>query len=250
MATDLARAALTDEDRVVLRRCGFGGRVGIGDRPALLIVDMTWKFTGEAPEPILEATISRPLACGERAWESAGVIARLVAAARGRGVPVIYTVMTDFGTDHPPGRWADKNSLVTSLSRGDQERMRRDGNKIIDLLEPTGEDIVVVKPKPSGFFGTQLDAILVEAGIDSLVVTGTTTSCCVRSTVVDAFSRNYRVNVVREAVFDRVAAAHEASLFDMDLMFADVISADEALIRLQSDVSARTQTPAPTEISD
>ena len=103
------------------------------------------------------------------------------------------------------------------------------GAAIEPSLVPRPGEIVLVKKKPSAFFGTPLASILIERGVDTLVVAGGSTSNCVRASVFDAASYNFRTIVVREAVFDRVQASHEMSLFDMDRQFADVMSIDEIL---------------------
>src|SRR5207245_6843296 len=103
-----------------------------------------------------------------------------------------------------------------------------DGNEIVDEIAPEPHDIVVPKQKPSGFFGTNLLSYLVLLGCDSVIVTGTTTSGCVRATVLDAFSNNFRVTVAEEACFDRSAASHATHLCDMQAKYADVLNVDEA----------------------
>src|SRR5438093_1179149 len=103
----------------------------------------------------------------------------------------------------------------------------RDGNEIVDEIAPEPHDIVVLKQKPSGFFGTNLLSYLVLFGCDSVIVTGTTTSGCVRATVLDAFSNNFRVTVVEEACFDRSQASHAINLCDMQAKYADVLPVQE-----------------------
>ena len=104
-----------------------------------------------------------------------------------------------------------------------------DGYEIIDAVAPTPTDLVVVKQKPSGFFGTQMAGYLTLLGADSVIVTGGTTSGCVRATCVDAFSHNYRVALVEDCCFDRSEASHAMTLCDLNAKYADVVKTDEVL---------------------
>ena len=97
------------------------------------------------------------------------------------------------------------------------------------MIAPGPRDIVIKKQKPSGFFGTNLASYLTLLGCDSVIVVGTTTSGCVRATVVDAFSLNYRVILAEEGCFDRSEASHAVSLCDMHAKYADVVPTAEIL---------------------
>ena len=104
-----------------------------------------------------------------------------------------------------------------------------DGNDIVAEIAPAPQDIVVLKQKPSGFFGTNMASYLTLLGCDSVIVTGTTTSGCVRATVLDAFSLNYRVALAEEGCFDRSQASHAINLCDMNAKYADVVKTSEVL---------------------
>jgi nicotinamidase-related amidase len=125
------------------------------------------------------------------------------------------------------GRWADKNSR----RREDIDRRadRDEGNTIAPPIAPHAEDIVIRKSKPSVFFGTLLASYLVDLQADSILACGGTTSGCVRATVVDGFSYNYRMAVVEECTFDRGQASHAINLFDLRQKYADVITLEEAI---------------------
>ena len=97
-------------------------------------------------------------------------------------------------------------------------------NRVVSELAPGPDEVVIRKIKPSAFFGTPLASYLNELKIDSLVITGCTTSGCVRATVVDAFSLNYRVVIPSDGVFDRFELSHQVSLFDLSLKYADVVT--------------------------
>ena len=220
---------LTDRDKQVFSAAGYGARAGFGKRPALLVIDVSYAFTGDKPgEPILESIKRWRNSCGEDAWPAIKVIGRLLESARGKGVPVIYTT----GTARPD-LWNRGSWLWINDRAGEDSAVRRprnvDGNEIIPDIAPAPQDIVVRKEKPSGFFGTPLLSYLVLLGCDSLIVTGTTTSGCVRATVADAFSNNYRVAVVEDACFDRSQASHAINLCDMNAKMADVRPSTEVL---------------------
>ena len=108
------------------------------------------------------------------------------------------------------------------------------GNDIMDEIVPSAQDIVIRKLKPSAFHGTPLTSFLVNLGADSLIVTGTTTSGCVRASVLDAFSNNFRTVIVEEGCFDRSQASHAINLCDMQAKYADVVQMDDALEYIES----------------
>jgi len=99
--------------------------------------------------------------------------------------------------------------------------------EIVKEIAPQASDIVIRKPKPYGFFGTPLQSVLNDYEVHTLLVTGGSTSGCVRATVVDAFSLNYFVAVVEEGVFDRIQLSHKANLLDMNIKYADVMKAED-----------------------
>ncbi|HEY8579780.1 MAG TPA: isochorismatase family cysteine hydrolase, partial [Beijerinckiaceae bacterium] len=182
---------LTGRDKAVFKASGFGAKGGFGKRPALLVIDVSYGFAGDRPEPILESIKRWSNSCGAQSWDAIAAIKTLAEAFRERKLPVIYTtgVAREDGWDM--GSWGWKNSRVgESLPRATQSL---DANAIVPEIAPQPQDIVVLKQKPSGFFGTNLAAYLQLLGADSVIVTGTTTSGCVRATVIDAFSLNFRV---------------------------------------------------------
>ena len=109
-----------------------------------------------------------------------------------------------------------------------------ESHDIVDVLKPEADDVVIVKYKPSAFFGTQLASILIELGVDSVMIAGMTTSGCVRATVVDAFSYNLRVTVPVECVADRSQLSHRVSLIDMGVKYCDLLPLDEVLDSLRT----------------
>jgi maleamate amidohydrolase len=202
-------------------------RGGFGERPALLIIDVSYNFCGDRPEPILESITRWRASCGAEAWEGIAAIKKLLAAARGRGLPVIYTTGARRDDGWDAGSWGWKNSRLAEKPRA--QAGGADGNTIVAEIAPQPQDFVIRKHKPSAFFGTPLLSFLVQLGADSILLTGTTTSGCVRATAVDAFSNNYRVALVEEGCFDRSQASHALSLCDLHAKYADVVKLDDAV---------------------
>jgi maleamate amidohydrolase len=220
-----------ERDAYVIEHSGYGGRGGFGQRSAVLVIDVTVGFCGEQREPI-ETSITRwRNSCGEVAWDALPVIAQVTNAARAHGVPVIYSG----GMPRPnlpvySGRWLNKNTRRDEDTRTDLSQVY----EIMPQIAPEPGDIVIRKTKPSVFFGTPLLSYLINLSVDTLICCGTSTSGCVRSTVLDAFSNNLRVVVIEDATFDRVQASHCMNLFDMDQKYADVLPSDEVIGYLES----------------
>ena len=223
---------LTERDKAVFAEAGYGTRGGFGKRPALLVIDVNYAFCGDKPEPILESVKRWRNSCGEESWTAVAAIKTLIDKAHEKGVPVIYTTGVRREDNWDSGSWGWKNSrnkedLQVAVSN-------IDGNGIVNEIAPAPQDIVVYKQKPSGFFGTNMASYLTLLGCDSVIVTGTTTSGCVRATVLDAFSLNYRVALAEEGCFDRSQASHAINLCDMNAKYADVVKASEVLAFLDS----------------
>ena len=216
---------LTERDKQVFAAAGYGKRQGYGKNPAVIVVDVNYNFVGDEPEPILDSIKKYRNSCGEEGWQGVYHTQRLLEAAREKGVPVFYSSAPPRQISLNVGRWAGKNS------RNDEDftNQGNDGNEIVREIAPQPGDIVILKDKPSVFFGTPLASYLTELQVDTLIVTGTTTSGCVRATVVDAFSYNYKVAIVEECTFDRGQASHEINLFDMQAKYADVVSLEDAV---------------------
>lgn len=217
---------LTERDKEVCLSTGYGSRQGFGKRPTLLVIDVNYAFCDERPTPILESVRRWHNSCGEDAWIAIPFIRSLIDRARNKGIPIIYTTAEFRADNWDAGSWGWKNSRSGEnvLNNGSSH-----GFEIIAEIRPGPKDIVIYKKKPSSFFGTDLASYLTLLGSDSLIVTGTTTSGCVRATVIDAFSLNYRASVVEDGCFDRCQASHAINLFDMNAKYADVVKAAEVL---------------------
>lgn len=219
---------LTARDKQVFAAAGYGVRGGFGKRPALLVVDVNYGFVGDRPEPILESIKRWMNSCGEEGWKAVAVIRQLLDAARAKGVPVIYTTGVRRNDSWDQGAWAFKNDRVNSDYMG-REPEKLKSNIIVAEIAPQPKDLLIAKQKPSAFCGTPLLSYLIHLQCDSVLVTGTTTSGCVRATAVDAFSANYRVTVVEDGCADRSEASHAVNLCDMNAKYADVVGSAEVI---------------------
>lgn len=202
---------------------GFGRASGVGSKPALLIIDVQYRTVGTEPKPFWESIKEFPTSCGEVGWDAVAQIEKLVAQFREKGWPIIYPYVApkeNFDT----GRLAAKVPALMGVAAK--------GYEFVPPVAPQPGDILLPKRHPSAFFGTPLVSYLVERGIDTLVVTGCTTSGCVRGSVVDGFAYNYRVVVPHDAVYDRSLTSHRVNLFDMNAKYADVMSTDDAIAAL------------------
>jgi len=218
---------LTERDKAVFSASGYGARGGFGKRPALLVIDVNYAFCGDKPEPILESIKRWRNSCGEDAWPAVAAIKSLIDKCHVKGLPVLYTTGVRREDNWDSGSWSWKNARGAEAPRTQVTNL--DGNEIVAEIAPGPKDIVILKQKPSGFFGTNLASYLTLLGADSVIVTGTTTSGCVRATVLDAFSLNYRVAVAEEGCFDRSQASHAINLCDMNAKYADVVKTAEVL---------------------
>jgi maleamate amidohydrolase len=225
---------LTERDKAVLAAAGYGRRAGFGKRPALLVIDVNRSFCGDRSEPILDSIKTWKNSCGEDAWNAIPHIRRLLDSAHQRGLPVFYTTGARRADEWDMGGWRWKNARFKGTGDAAVPSPPPGGNDIVDAIAPIATDIMVLKQKPSAFFATNLASYLTLLQCDSVVVTGTTTSGCVRATVVDAFSLNLRVTIAEEACFDRSQASHAISLFDLNAKYADVVQTDEVIAYFDS----------------
>jgi nicotinamidase-related amidase len=202
-----------EDKHAIYQRAQLGHTLGYGKRPAIVVVDFQIGFT--APE-------RSPLA-GNLDAEVAAT-SKLIAAARKKKVPVIFTVVGyDPHRQDDAGLWPEK---VPSL------RLLTLGGELVDLdprLNRAPEDLVIVKKYASGFFGTYLASTLTMRAVDTVIVTGCTTSGCVRATVMDALAHGFRPIIPVEAVGDRAQEPHEANLFDIGSKYGDVVSTQEVI---------------------
>jgi nicotinamidase-related amidase len=205
------------EDEEFFRQRGFGIKIGFGERPALIIIDMLKGFT-DSTMP-LGANLDMQIEAQKP----------LLKVAHERDIPVIFsTVMYEEAEAKDAGLWGIKMKGSLTLTAGSE------AVKIDPRVGMQPKDILLVKKYASCFFGTDLVPRLNSRRVDTLIITGCTTSGCVRATAVDAVQNGFRPMVVREAVGDRSVAAHEQSLFDLNAKYADVVSLDETLQYLKT----------------
>jgi maleamate amidohydrolase len=198
------------------RHDGFHGRAGFGQRPALIVVDVNVGFTDPAS----------PLVCDLE--EVVAAIRSLLDEARRAEIPVVYTTVSySEGDKRIAATFIDKVPALLTLEAGSR------WVEIDPRIGPRAGEPVLNKLFASAFFGTPLASLLASLGCDSLIVTGASTSGCVRATVVDALQHGYRPIVPREAVGDRNPDAHEANLYDIDAKYGDVVSVDDVVAHLE-----------------
>ena len=212
------------EEQDAYRAAGFGRPTGIGQRPALLIIDVQYRTVGTEPRPFWEAIKEFPTSCGEVGWAAVANIRRLLGLFRDNSWPVLYPHVSPKETfDH--GRLSDKVPAIMGVAAR--------GYDFVAEVAPREGDVLLPKKHPSAFFGTALVSHLIDLGADTLVVTGCTTSGCVRGTVVDAFAYNFKVVVPQECVYDRGATSHAVNLFDMSEKYADVAPVADTMAALE-----------------
>lgn len=215
---------VTEEEKEIYRAAGFGKPSGMGTRPALLIIDVQYRTVGTKPAPFREAVKEFPTACGQVGWDAVQNIEKVLSLFRERGWPVLYPYVS-MKESFDTGRLAEKVPALMTVAAKGYEFVRE--------VAPREGDILLPKKHPSAFFGTPLASYLVDLQADTLVVTGCTTSGCVRGTVVDGFAYNFKVAIPHECVYDRGPTAHAVNLFDMSEKYADVMTTEVCLAALR-----------------
>jgi len=201
------------DKHAIYQHAQLGHKLGYGKRPAIVVVDFQIGFTAPERSP-LAGNLDAEVAATNK----------LIVAARKKNVPVIFTVVGyDPHRQDDAGLWPEK---APSL------RLLKLGSELVDLdprLNRASEDLVIVKKYASGFFGTYLASTLTMKAVDTVVVTGCTTSGCVRATVMDALAHGFRPIIPIEAVGDRAQEPHEANLFDIGSKYGDVVLTQEVI---------------------
>lgn len=206
---------MSDDTREVYERARLGQSVTPGSRPAVLVVDFSRGFTD--PESTMGSDLT----------EEVGATNRLLAAARARGIPVIFTTIGFEANLKDGSLWLQKAPGLAELQVGGK------WVEIDPRLERREDEVVILKKGASAFFGTNLPSVLVSENVDTLVLCGATTSGCIRATAVDLLQYGYPTLVPRECVGDRARAPHEANLVDIQAKYADVVSVEDALSYLE-----------------
>lgn len=214
---------ISAEDLARYDKAGFGRPSGMGTNPALLIIDVQYRTLGDSPKPFDEAIEDYSTAVGQAGWDASDQIVRLLEWFRANDRPVLYPHVAP-KLDFDAGTLGAKVPSIMSIPE--------QGYRIPEKLAPRPEDVMLPKKHPSAFFGTPLASYLIARGVDTLVVTGCSTSGCVRGTVVDGFSYNFKAVVPHDAVYDRSDLVHKVNLFDIGQKYADVMRTDDVLARL------------------
>ena len=215
---------ISEEEQRAYAAAGFGKPQGMGERSALLIIDVQYRTVGTERKPFWEAIEEFPTSCGDVGWSAIDHIAPLLATARARGLPVLYPHVAPKKA-YDAGRLAEKIPTIMNIPAK--------GYEFVAEIAPAEGDILLPKKHPSAFFATALASHLIDLKVDTLIVTGCTTSGCVRGTVVDAFAYNFRVVVPEECVYDRSAVSHAVNLFDMASKYADVMPLAGVLAQIE-----------------
>jgi nicotinamidase-related amidase len=207
---------MSDETREIYERARLGQSVTLGERPAVLVVDFSRGFTD--PESTMGSDLTREVEATNR----------LLAAAREREIPIIFTTIGFEPNLKDGSLWLEKAPGIGELLIG---------GKWVEIDPRLGrreDETVILKKGASAFFGTNLPSILVSQGVDTVIMCGATTSGCIRATAIDLLQYGYPTLVPRECVGDRAQAPHEANLVDIQAKYADVVSVEDALSYLES----------------
>jgi maleamate amidohydrolase len=207
-----------EDKHAIYHRAQIGHKLGYGKRPAIAVIDFQIGFTDPERSP-LASTLKAEIAATNK----------IIAAARKQHVPVIFTVIGyDPHRQDDAGLWPQKAPTLRLLALG---------SELVELdphLDRKPEDLVIVKKYASGFFGTYLASTLTAKAVDTLIVTGCTTSGCVRATVMDALAHGFRPIVPLEAIGDRAQEPHEANVFDIGAKYGDVVPVSEVIEYLEN----------------
>lgn len=190
----------------------FDTKVGFGTRPALLVIDFMRAYTDEN-SPFFAAGVV----------DAVAETAALLDAARTQGIPVVHTRVEFHRSGVDGGLFVKKVPALRKLVAGEPM------GEADPVTAPLMDELVIVKNYASSFFGTSLAATLTSLGIDTILLTGCSTSGCIRATAIDGIQNGFRVIVPRECVGDRHQAPHESNLFDINAKYGDVVSSAEVI---------------------
>jgi len=200
-----------DETAAQYAENDLGESVGLGEQPALVVIDLINAFTN--PESRLGSAVGGVLDQTER----------LLAAFRDHDLPRYFTSIAFEESYGDAGMFVEKVPALRDLELG------TDRVAVDEQVAPIGDERVILKKYASAFFGTDLQAELTTHRVDTLVIAGVTTSGCVRATAVDSLQHGYRTIVPADAVGDRAEGPHRANLFDIDAKYGDVVETDDVV---------------------
>ena len=196
----------------------WDSRIGFGKKSAIIVIDFLKGYTTEGSALYAPGVVKAVAETPE-----------LLDLARAKGVPIIHTQVRYTLPDYEDGGvWIRKAPVLKDLVEGNPL------SEFDDAVIPKKGEVIITKQYASAFFGTSLVATLVAQGVDTLVITGCTTSGCIRATAVDALQHGFRTICVRECCGDRHDDPHEANLFDINAKYGDVITKAECMDYLNS----------------
>ena len=193
-------------------KVGFGGKVGFGERPAVLVIDLAKAWTDSASP--LGSDLSGPIA----------ETVRILRAARAKQLPIFFTTMAFEPDFSDLGENVRRKKPVSEFQVKGTEWV-----ELVPELERRPNEVLINKPRASSFFSTNLLGLLTGQQVDTLIITGCSTSGCVRATSQTSHDHNLRTIVPRQAVGDRSKSAHDAALFDINARMADVVDVQDVL---------------------
>lgn len=196
----------------------FGASVGLGDQPALIVIDLINAFTD--PDTSLGSDVTGVLEQTDR----------LLTAFREHDLPRYFTTVAFEDSYGDAGRFIEKVPALREL------RLGTEAVEVDDRIAPVNNERVILKKYASAFFGTDLQTELTTHRVDTLILAGVTTSGCIRATAVDSLQHGYRTIVPADAVGDRAEGPHRANLFDIDAKYGDVVTTGDVLEHLSHDV--------------
>ena len=216
---------ISKEELRAYEAAGFGRPSGLGKHPALLISDIQSRTVGTKRAPYWDAIQEVPTSCGDVGWAAVDALVPLLELFRARGWPVMYPHVAP-KVAYEGGRLAEKVPAIMGIAAK--------GYEFVEQIAPREGDVLVPKKHPSAFFATALCSHLIDKHVDTVIVAGCSTSGCVRGTVVDAFSYNFKVAVAQECVFDRSITSHKVNLFDIGQKYADVLPTADLITQLSA----------------
>ncbi|MDA8081021.1 MAG: isochorismatase family protein [Actinomycetota bacterium] len=211
-------------EREIYDLAGFGQSARWDGKPALVVVDALWSFIGHQPVDVLEAIKEYPTACGKPGWDGMEKIAIALDYFRVASLPVVY-VCAD-------GSFQDAYG-PTTRTRKPVSRQDKAAFEIPEIIAPLAGEPIVKKTKASGFFRTSLDVLLHRIGVDTVLLSGCTTSGCIRATAVDSHSLGFETVLLEDAIWDRSWFSHAVSLYELSMKYASVVTVDDAMSQIE-----------------
>jgi len=218
---------LTDLDKLVIEKGGYGKSRGLGKNPLLMIIDVQYNYVGD-DVPLEQSLEKWPSGGGNIAWTAIRNIIKVKKAAEEAGIPIFQSRNVQKKTLAFDGFSTKTNRDQTKYLDGRPE------TQIVEALAPGPNEMVIDKAYASVFYGTPFQSYLVKLGIDTIVIVGGSTSGCCRATAVDAVTRSYNVAMVEDSLYDRISVSHKAALLDCWMKYCDVVDTREIIEYLNS----------------